>query len=170
MLQFEELKLRLEALQPQIDDLARAIGLDQLRREADELDAQSAAPGFWDDQETAKRITQKAAIIKGKIEHYEKLRADEQDTMTLIELANDFGMEVVPMTNHLGHASQARGGMGKHAVLDQNPRLATLFEPDGWTWCLSNPRVHTLLRRFREELIEAWEKFFCQKFPREALN
>ena len=72
----------------------------------------------------------------------------------LIELANDFGMEVVPMTNHLGHASQARGGMGKHAVLDQNPRLATLFEPDGWTWCLSNPRVHTLLRRFREELIE----------------
>ena len=33
MLQFEELKLRLEALQPQIDDLARAIGLDQLRRE-----------------------------------------------------------------------------------------------------------------------------------------
>ena len=72
----------------------------------------------------------------------------------LIELANDFGMEVVPMTNHLGHASQARGGMGKHAVLDQNPRLATLFEPDGWTWCLSNPRVHTLLRRFRGELIE----------------
>ena len=91
MLQFEELKLRLEALQPQIDDLARAIGLDQLRREADELDAQSAAPGFWDDMETAKRITQKAAIIKGKIEHYEKLRADEQDTMTLIELANEEG-------------------------------------------------------------------------------
>ena len=72
----------------------------------------------------------------------------------LIELANNFGMEVVPMTNHLGHAAQARGGMGKHAVLDQNPRLATLFEPDGWTWCLSNPRMHTLLRRFREELIE----------------
>ena len=72
----------------------------------------------------------------------------------LIELANSFGMEVISMTNHLGHASQSRFWAGKHTVLDQNPRLATLFEPDGWTWCLSNPEVHTLLRRFREELIE----------------
>ena len=113
MLQFEELKLRLEALQPQIDDLARAIGLDQLRREADELDAQSAAPGFWDDMETAKRITQKAAIIKGKIEHYEKLRADEQDTMTLIELANEEGDlslldECTTGIEHIEHAIETQ--------------------------------------------------------------
>lgn len=78
----------------------------------------------------------------------------KQQIRPLIELANAYGMEVVPMTNHLGHAAQSRGGMGKNTVLDQNPRLATLFEPDGWTWCLSNPQVHTLLRRFREELIE----------------
>jgi len=58
------------------------------------------------------------------------------------------------MTNHLGHASQSRGGMGKHTILDQNPKLAPLFEPDGWTWCLSNPKTHELLRKFREELIE----------------
>ena len=119
MLQFEELKLRLEALQPQIDDLARAIGLDQLRREADELDAQSAAPGFWDDMETAKRITQKAAIIKGKIEHYEKLRADEQDTMTLIELANEEG--------DLSLLDECTAGIEhiEHAIETQ--RLATLL-------------------------------------------
>lgn len=78
----------------------------------------------------------------------------KQQIRPLIELANAFGMEVVPMTNHLGHASQSRGGMGKHTILDQNPRLATLFEPDGWSWCLSNPKVHTLLRRLREELID----------------
>ena len=33
------------------------------------------------------------------------------------------------MKNHLGHAPQSRGGMGRHTVLDQNPRLADLFEP-----------------------------------------
>ena len=78
----------------------------------------------------------------------------KQQIRPLIDLANAFGMEVIPMTNHLGHASQSRGGMGKHTVLDQNPRLAPLFEPDGWTWCLSNPTALALLRRFREELIE----------------
>ncbi len=78
----------------------------------------------------------------------------KQQIRPLIELANAFGMEVIPMTNHLGHASQSRGRGGKHTVLDQNPRLATLFEPDGWTWCLSNPKTHELLRRFREELME----------------
>lgn len=30
--------------------------------------------------------------------------------------------------------------------------------------------IHIAHPNFREELIEAWEKFFCQKFPREVLN
>ena len=89
MLQYEELRLKLEDMAPQIDDLANSIGLKQLQREADELDAQAAAPGFWDDMDTAKQITQKTAILKGKIEAYEKLQADYQDTLTLVELANE---------------------------------------------------------------------------------
>ncbi len=89
MLQYEELKLKLEGMLPQIEDLAESIGLTQLKREADELDARAAAPGFWDDMEHAKKITQKAASVKGKIESYEKLHADYQDTLTLIELADE---------------------------------------------------------------------------------
>ena len=58
------------------------------------------------------------------------------------------------MFNHLGHASASRSSYGRHVVLDQNPRLATLFEPDGWTWCLSNPETLELLRAIRSELIE----------------
>ena len=78
----------------------------------------------------------------------------KQQIRPLIELANSFGVEVIPMTNHLGHASQSRGWAGKHTVLDQNPRLSTLFEPDGWTWCLSNPDTYGLLGDMRAELIE----------------
>ena len=72
----------------------------------------------------------------------------------MIDLCHAMGMEVIPMKNHLGHAPQSRGGMGRHTVLDQNPRLADLFEPDGWTWCLSNPVVHEKLREMRDELME----------------
>ena len=89
MLQYEELRLKLEGMLPGIEDLAGSIGLTQLRREAEELDAQASAPGFWDDMEFAQKMTQKAAGVKGKIEAYEKLQADYQDTLTLIELADE---------------------------------------------------------------------------------
>ena len=72
----------------------------------------------------------------------------------LVGLANQMGMEVIPMFNHLGHATQSRVMYGRHVVLDQNPARQSLFEPDGWTWCLSNPKTHRLLRMIREELME----------------
>ncbi len=89
MLQFEELRLTLEGLFPEIEELAGAIGLNQLQREADELDARAAAPGFWDDMENAQKITQRTALIKGKIDAYQQLHTDYEDAMTLIELANE---------------------------------------------------------------------------------
>lgn len=72
----------------------------------------------------------------------------------LVRLIQDLGMEVIPMLNHLGHAAQCRSCYGKHVVLDQNPGRALLFEPDGWTWCISNPETRRVLRALRQELIE----------------
>lgn len=72
----------------------------------------------------------------------------------LIHAAHAYGMEVIPMLNHLGHATQSRACYGRHVVLNQNPRLACLFEPDGWTWCISNPDTLSLLRALRKELME----------------
>lgn len=66
----------------------------------------------------------------------------------------NMGMEVIPMLNHLGHASACRVSGGKHVVLDQNPRLATLFSPDGWSWNITNPQVFELLKQIRRELYE----------------
>lgn len=71
----------------------------------------------------------------------------------LIAMARGMGLEVIPMFNCWGHASASRLKHGRHVVLDQNPRLAPLFEPDGWTWCLSNPRTQALLRSVCDELI-----------------
>ena len=89
MLQFEELRLKLEGLLPEITDLSEAIGLGQLEREADELDAQAAAPGFWDDMDKAQKVSQRTAILKDKINTYKQLLTDYEDTLTLIELADE---------------------------------------------------------------------------------
>lgn len=73
---------------------------------------------------------------------------------TLVDLARSYGMEVIPMINHFGHAPGARSCYGRHTILNANPRRAKLFEPDGWTWCLSNPDTYKLLSDMREELFD----------------
>ena len=76
----------------------------------------------------------------------------KKELKPLVELARSYGMEVIPMSNHFGHAAQSRACYGRHVVLNRNPRLARLFEPDGWTWCLSNPDTYALLSEVRAEL------------------
>ncbi len=86
-----------------------------------------------------------------------KGKAYSLDTIgELVTEIRSFGMEPVPMLNHLGHGAQCRISRGRHVVLDQAPRYATLFEPDGWTWCISNPDTHKLLGELRSELLDTF--------------
>lgn len=89
MLQFEELKLKLEGMKPEIDDLASALGLGQMRSEIQQLENRAAEPGFWDDMENSQKILQRTANLKAKVEKYEKLEARYEDAMALIELGDE---------------------------------------------------------------------------------
>ncbi|MBQ7982073.1 MAG: family 20 glycosylhydrolase, partial [Clostridia bacterium] len=73
---------------------------------------------------------------------------------SLVALAHSYGMEVIPMINHFGHASNSRGGYGRHTLLNADLRYSLLYEPDGWTWCLSNPDTKKLLSEMRAELYD----------------
>ncbi len=72
----------------------------------------------------------------------------------LVAEANALGLEVIPMFNHLGHASACREVNGKHVVLDQAPRLEYMFESFGWVWNIRREDVKSLHRAVRDELIE----------------
>ena len=89
MLQFEELRLRLEGRKKELDDLKQAIGYEGLRRKLDELEQQTTAPGFWDDPEKSQKNQQESGRIRGKLEEYDQLVSLYEDTLTLIELANE---------------------------------------------------------------------------------
>ena len=78
----------------------------------------------------------------------------KKDLAPLVEEARGMGMEVVPMFNHFGHASQSRVMHGKHVVLDNDPRYAYLFDASGWCWRIGDKDVRALLRSMREELID----------------
>ncbi len=89
MIQFEELKLQLEQLEPDIKELANALGLDKLKMEIEQLEQRAAQPGFWDDAENSQKILQKTGTLKNKVEAYDNLVAAYDDTLALIELANE---------------------------------------------------------------------------------
>ena len=89
MIQFEELRLKLEELEPDIKDLANALGLDKLKMEIEQLEQRAAQPGFWDDAENSQKILQKTGALKNKVEAYDNLVSAYDDTLALIELANE---------------------------------------------------------------------------------
>lgn len=90
----------------------------------------------------------------------------KEQVRPLLKEISDMGVELIPMFNHWGHAAATRVKFGRHVVLNQNPKFAPLFECDGWTWCLSNPYVKTLLKDVRSELIKLFRdcghiNYFC---------
>ncbi len=89
MVQFEELKLALEELEPEIADLADALGLKACLSEIEQLEYKAAEPGFWDDTENSQKILQRTGFLKNKVENYNNLKSNYEDTLALIELGNE---------------------------------------------------------------------------------
>ncbi len=89
MLQFEELRLTLLESEKPLKDLAEALGLEKMREEITALEAEAARDGFWDDLENSQKVLQRTSALKNKVADYENIRAQYEDTLTLIELANE---------------------------------------------------------------------------------
>ena len=91
MIQYEEQKMRLVGIKDEIKELGDALGLNYLRREVETLEIQASAPDFWNNLEKAQQIQQKTAALKLKIEKFEKLESLYEDTLVLIEMADEEG-------------------------------------------------------------------------------
>ena len=81
----------------------------------------------------------------------------KEDLAPIFELGKAFGVEFIPMFNHMGHATQSRFKAGKSVLLDRAPEYEELFVPGGWTWDIKNPEALELLKNVREEM--------CRAFP-----
>lgn len=83
---------------------------------------------------------------------------DKETVKEIAAEANAMGIEIIPIFNHLGHASACREVNGKHVVLDQNPKYEYMFESYGWVWDIKREDVRNLLSKVRDELIEVCGK------------
>lgn len=89
MLEFEQLRLRLEANEAELRDLKDALGYERLKRDIEELETKASAPGFWDDLENSQKILQKTGKLKNTVESYDRICATFEDTLVLIEMGDE---------------------------------------------------------------------------------
>ena len=93
MIQYDEIKNKLVGMRPQLLELRAALDLDRGLAEAAELEKKTAAPDFWDDPESSQRVLQRIKQLQGKAARYEKLASLYDDTLTLVEMAEEMGDE-----------------------------------------------------------------------------
>ena len=89
MLQFEEVKQALVDLEPELRELADALGLEKTKEEIEKLEQQAAAPGFWDDLENTQKVLQRTSSLKAKVENYNKLCGHYDDAKALAEMGDE---------------------------------------------------------------------------------
>ena len=89
MLQFDEYKVKLNNLRPELEDLDQALGLEAAQWEAEMLESESASDGFWDNLEKAQKVQQRVKQLRNKIEGQQKRKTQWDDLMTLCELGNE---------------------------------------------------------------------------------
>lgn len=79
----------LEALERRLSEVEGYLHIDEKRGEVAELEAQSAAPGFWDDAEAARRSMARLAAARDDVAAIEAARERLGDAAAALELGDE---------------------------------------------------------------------------------
>ena len=119
MLQFDEYKVKLNNLKPELDELGQALGLEAAERELEMLESESASDGFWNNLEKAQKIQQRIKQLHHKVDGQKKRLGEWEDLLTLCEMGNEEEDEsLVP---------ELEEGFNKLTANMEEARLSTLF-------------------------------------------
>ncbi|MBQ6067321.1 MAG: peptide chain release factor 2 [Clostridia bacterium] len=89
MIQYDELRLQLLEQEKPLKELYESLGIVAVKEEIEKLEEQTASEGFWNDVTAANAVNTKLAGLKNRLKRYEDLKADYEDTLTLIEMCNE---------------------------------------------------------------------------------
>ena len=87
MIEFDEYKVKLNNIHPKLKELASSLNIEECKVDLDRLHAQIESDGFWDNTDTAQKVTRQASQLEAKIERYEKMCTHWEDLMTICEMA-----------------------------------------------------------------------------------
>jgi peptide chain release factor 2 len=82
---------QLKQLSTTLSSIEHVLDLDAMRREIADLSEQVAAPGLWDDQENAQRVTGRLSALQAELDRVTGLRSRVDDLEIMLELAAEEG-------------------------------------------------------------------------------
>jgi peptide chain release factor 2 len=137
---------------------------EALERRLGELEEQLSAPGFWDDQANAAKVSAEHARVSRRLEVYRTLQRDFEDARELVELdggelEQEIAGSLVPLRAELERLQEAALFEGEY---DAGDAVVTLQAGTGGTdaqdWTEMMLRMYerwAANRGFRVELLEA---------------
>ncbi|MFB3146780.1 MAG: peptide chain release factor 2 [Nitrospirales bacterium] len=88
----EDIRFRLQTTGDHIQELRRCLDLPRLRNELEELERESAQPGFWNNAQLATKVGRRKASIEREMSHitdFERQQADLEATLELVGEEDD---------------------------------------------------------------------------------
>ena len=152
MLQYDEYKIELSSMEAGIKELKNSLDICGTIVKIKELETETASEGFWDDMENSQKVLQKMKGLKAKVEKYEALESEYDDTMVLIDMANteedesyaeEIGQTIKRIKNQLDEMTLQTLLSGEY---DKKNAIITLHSGAGGTE--AQDRVEMLLRMY----------------------
>ncbi len=93
----EEVLSELKWIQNRVREARHYLNFESIKIQIAELEAQSGAPGFWDEPAKAQDHMRKLTLLRGRVDPWGKLEKDVNDALELAEMA-DADMEADLLT------------------------------------------------------------------------
>lgn len=139
MITIEQAKWDLDKINKSLAEVREAMAYDTLVKKSEELKAEQAEDGFWEDMDNAQKVNRELSKIESKIKHYDKLFAQGEDLSVLIELTegNAGEDEMQEVVDELSSFSQNVETLRLETLLkgkyDSNNAILTLHAGAGGT-------------------------------------
>ena len=89
MLELDELKAQLKAYEEPMQQMRSSLDLDNKEKRIEELERTMAEPGFWENPENASKLQKELGSLRNGIEAFSKLENLYEETLMLIDMANE---------------------------------------------------------------------------------
>ena len=89
VIEYDEYKQKLLALEPSLGELEKALGIPKAREEYAALQKETEQDGFWNDLARSQKVSQQIKRLENRIKKHDRLVSDWEDAVVLCEMAQE---------------------------------------------------------------------------------
>ena len=89
VIEYDEYKQKLLALEDTLGELEKALGIPKAREELSALQKETEQDGFWNDLDRSQKVSQQIKRLENKIKRHDRLVGDWEDCLTLCEMGQE---------------------------------------------------------------------------------